>query len=219
MSISIQPLQEQELDIYATITQSAFVNGIGSVVLHGGAAANETTHANLVKSQKKVIQSDDTARFVKAVDVSTGEVMGIAKWQFYTEEQSPEQLDRTLHAPSPGDANYVAANVPILEHILGGRRKFMGTRPYIYLSVLATDPKFHRRGAGGKLVEWGVRQADALGLVAYLESSPEARPLYERWGFEVVKEVEFDMNQFGRPDLKDTVDVNRLMIRQPGAKP
>ena len=58
-----------------------------------------------------------------------------------------------------------------------------------------------------------------MGLEVYLESSPEAKLLYERWGFKVVKEVKFDMNQFGRPDLKNMVDVNTVMIRQPNGKP
>jgi GNAT superfamily N-acetyltransferase len=219
MLISIEPLAEEELDAFATVVQSAFVDGIGSILLHGGAAANPTTHANLAKDQRDYFRNDPSARYIKAVDTSTGDIMAVAKWNFYLREQTPEELDRSLHIPSPGAADYVASKAPILKHLIGGRREFMGSKPYIYLSILATEPKYHRRGAGGKLVEWAVKQADELGLETYLESSPEAKLLYERWGFKVVKEVKFDMNRFGRPDLKDTVDVNRVMIRQTKGKP
>jgi len=219
MSISVEPLAEEELDAFATVAQAAFVDGIGSVLLHGGAAANPTTHANLAKDQGSYFRNDPSTRYVKAVDTSTGDIVAVAKWNFYLREQTPEELDRSLHIPSPRAEDYVASEAPILKHLMGGRRQFMGIKPYIYLSLLATDPKHHRRGAGGKLVEWGVKQGDELGLEMYLESSPEAKLLYERWGFNVVKEVSFDMNQFGRPDLKDTVDVNRVMIRQPKGRP
>ncbi|KAF2671319.1 hypothetical protein BT63DRAFT_423528 [Microthyrium microscopicum] len=219
MAISIELLEETDFDKFASIVQSAFVDGIGSVFLRGGAAANPTTHANLVKIQKNYFLNDSSARYVKAVDSTTGDIIAVAKWNFYLREQTNEELERSLHIPKPGEDGYIAFEAPILQHLMGWRREYMGTKPFIYLSLLATDPKYHRRGAGGKLLEWGTKQADELNIEAYVESTPEAKLLYERWGFVVVKEVTFDMNQFERSDLTDTVDINRILIRKPSGKP
>jgi GNAT superfamily N-acetyltransferase len=166
MLISIEPLAEEELDAFATVAQSAFVDGIGSVLLHGGAAANPTTHANLAKDQGNYFRNDPSTRYIKAVDTSTGDIVAVAKWNFYLREQTPEELDRSLHIPSPGAVDYVASEAPILKHLMGGRRQFMGIKPYIYLSILATDPKYHRRGAGGKLVEWAVKSRSKVAIRA-----------------------------------------------------
>jgi hypothetical protein len=62
------------------------------------------------------------------------------------------------------------------------------------------------------LVQWGVDRADELGIEAYHESSIEARKLYERFGYKAVKAVEFDMADYGRPELG--IDVNALMYRE-----
>jgi GNAT superfamily N-acetyltransferase len=213
-TISVKPLQVEEIDTFAQVTQSAFITGIGSVLLNGGKAANPTTHANLVQVEEKSFRTDTSTRYIKAVDTVTGDTIAVAKWNFFLKEQTPEQLDRTLHIPQPGEEGHVASESPILQHLMGSRREVMGTRPFIYLHMLATHPKHHRRGAGGKLVEWGVLQADDLKLPMYLEASPEARPVYERWGFEMVKEVVFDMDQFDRTDLKGKADLNTVMMRQ-----
>jgi hypothetical protein len=43
----------------------------------------------------------------------------------------------------------------------------------------------------GLLVNWGCERADEMDVEAYLEATPMGRPLYERYGFVAVKEVEF----------------------------
>ena len=35
------------------------------------------------------------------------------------------------------------------------------------------------------LLKWGAEEADRLGLDSYLESSPEGKSLYEKYGFQV----------------------------------
>jgi hypothetical protein len=48
------------------------------------------------------------------------------------------------------------------------------------------------------LTEWGIQQADEAGLETYLEASEMGRPLYERYGFEVVRDMPFDMGKYGK---------------------
>jgi hypothetical protein len=81
--------------------------------------------------------------------------------------------------------------------------------------VLVTDPEEQRRGAGAMLLKWGLDQADRAQLPAYLESSEVGRPLYARWGFEVIKPVAFDLTKYGG----EGSDFNTIMIRQPQKTP
>ena len=47
------------------------------------------------------------------------------------------------------------------------------------------------------LIRWGTDMADSLGIHAYLESSPMARELYAKHGFEDIDEMVFDMSAWG----------------------
>jgi GNAT superfamily N-acetyltransferase len=49
--------------------------------------------------------------------------------------------------------------------------------------MLATDPAYQGKGAGSLMMKWGLNQADEKGWEAYLEASPDAVPLYEKFGF------------------------------------
>ena len=54
------------------------------------------------------------------------------------------------------------------------------------LDLLQTDPKYQGRGAGSMLIQWGLDIADARHIPAYLESSPVAHGLYQKFGFKDV---------------------------------
>ena len=56
------------------------------------------------------------------------------------------------------------------------------------LEILGTAPEHQGKGAAGKLIRWGVEQADANGVEAYVEASPTGRPVYEHFGFKAVEE-------------------------------
>ncbi|KXJ89995.1 acyl-CoA N-acyltransferase [Microdochium bolleyi] len=66
-------------------------------------------------------------------------------------------------------------------------RRLMGSRRrHWYLEMLATDPAHQGRGAGSLLLRHGCERADGDGVEAYLEASPEAVRMYERFGFREV---------------------------------
>lgn len=63
--------------------------------------------------------------------------------------------------------------------------------PHWYLWALGVDPRLQGKGLGGHIVRHTLRQIDAAGSFAYLESSdPNNVPFYERLGFEVVAVIE-----------------------------
>lgn len=54
---------------------------------------------------------------------------------------------------------------------------------YSVLEILATTPKAQRRGVGTRLLEDGLREADAAGVQAVLVSSEMGESLYRKHGF------------------------------------
>lgn len=50
------------------------------------------------------------------------------------------------------------------------------------------DPKQQGRKAGVALIKWGIDLGDQLGLPVYFEASPTTYKLYEKMGFESLKE-------------------------------
>ncbi|CUS14896.1 unnamed protein product [Tuber aestivum] len=55
-----------------------------------------------------------------------------------------------------------------------------------HLHILGVDPSWHRRGIGGLLVSWGMKNGAKEGAICSLESSPAGRALYEKLGFKAV---------------------------------
>ncbi len=64
--------------------------------------------------------------------------------------------------------------------------------PYWDLPLLAVDPAHQGQGLGAALMERSLRRIDEDAAVAYLVSSnPRNIPLYERFGFDVIGEIQF----------------------------
>ena len=67
------------------------------------------------------------------------------------------------------------------------------SRPHWYLSAIGTDPSARRRGAASALLASRLAECDAEGAEAYLESSNSRNlPLYERHGFEILRQITVD---------------------------
>jgi GNAT superfamily N-acetyltransferase len=91
----------------------------------------------------------------------------------------------------------------VLYESLGGRaatvleafERFAEARPtesHYYLTLLGTDPAHRGRGLGQRLLSANLERVDAAGAPAYLEASDELVPLYERFGFRVLKRFALD---------------------------
>ena len=57
---------------------------------------------------------------------------------------------------------------------------------HIWLTMLGVDPRFHRRGVGKRLLQWGMSRADEEAVQMGLIASPAGRKLYESVGFQDV---------------------------------
>lgn len=78
------------------------------------------------------------------------------------------------------------------------------------LHMLHADPEFQGRGAGSKLIEWGTKKSDELGLPTFLEASTQGHGLYKKHGFKDVEILKVDFTPFG-----GQLHEQPLMIREP----
>jgi GNAT superfamily N-acetyltransferase len=67
------------------------------------------------------------------------------------------------------------------------------------LGTLVTSPDHQRRGAGTKLIQWGIARARALNLPIYLSASPSGLPLYTKLGFKTCGSLGIDGSFFTPP--------------------
>lgn len=65
----------------------------------------------------------------------------------------------------------------------------MRGRRHWYLEFVATRPEEQGKGAAGMLLKWGLKKADEEGTEAYLEASPDGKPIYEHYGFQEVERL------------------------------
>lgn len=142
-------------------------------------------------------------------DLAHGEV-------FTNDARSGAALWLPPGSPSPGMLQQLKLGLQLWQAIGTGRLlitanalgKFEAARPrqpHWYLTILGTDPLVQGQGVGGALIEPILRRSDQDGTPAYLQSSnPENVSYYQRFGFEVTGEVDYE----GGPTIP-------LMLRQP----
>jgi GNAT superfamily N-acetyltransferase len=104
-------------------------------------------------------------------------------------EMSPAEAER-LPALIEEECGPVSA--PRVKDLMAAfERTHPSEPPHFYLSLLGTDPNHAGHGLGIGLLAANLREIDAAGAPAYLESSnPVNLPRYERLGFRPLGEVE-----------------------------
>jgi predicted N-acetyltransferase YhbS len=79
---------------------------------------------------------------------------------------------------------------------------FASVPEYLELATLGVNPKYHRRGIGGKLVQWGIDAAKEEHIPVVLEGSVTGTKLYSKIGFHIT----------GRNEVIDGVDVVAMRL-------
>ncbi|KAK5110049.1 hypothetical protein LTR62_006293 [Meristemomyces frigidus] len=129
--------------------------------------------------------SDPHTTYMKAVDSSTGTIMGMAKWNVYANNTLPDMGAVEYRQNFWADDEELAYATSMTELFVKERNaaiKQSGGN-LVSLDILTIDPAFQRRGVGAALVQWGTEKADELGVEAVVESSVPGKGLYEKNGF------------------------------------
>lgn len=86
------------------------------------------------------------------------------------------------------------------------------------LETLVINPDSQGKGAGTRLLSWGVEQAERNGVLMCVESTPAGLSLYKRFGFQVEDVLRADM-QRGWDGPYDEEAAKRIwMIRESGSQ-
>jgi len=90
-----------------------------------------------------------------------------------------------------------------MQAIFEQMEKFHPSQPHWYLPMIGVDPVCRGIGIGSALMTEALKAVDRDGLIAYLESSnPKNVPLYQRYGFEVIAEIQSGSSPILRPMLR-----------------
>ncbi|KAJ4350055.1 uncharacterized protein N0V89_008676 [Didymosphaeria variabile] len=66
----------------------------------------------------------------------------------------------------------------------------------MYISGLIISPEHQSHGVGSALIKYGNAIADRLGVFTWVHSSDQAWKAYAKFGYEVVKELEIDLDEY-----------------------
>ncbi|KAI1412607.1 acyl-CoA N-acyltransferase [Hypoxylon sp. FL1857] len=192
MPLELQPATEADARRSADIEAAAYApDPFNKILFPGPFPLNVLDgRASLLVAELK---ADPTTRWLKVVDTDlpdAEQMIAFAKFHIY-----PEKPQLTPRAFGSG------CNAEACEMVFGGlmkqRVRIMEDRPYVYLSLLHTDPKRQGRGAGGMLVRRIIEEAQKLGLVVYLSASPAGHELYKKCGFRDVETLSINMSKWG----------------------
>jgi ribosomal protein S18 acetylase RimI-like enzyme len=120
---------------------------------------------------------------LKCVDTETGQIVGMALWDIYI---TPSDWKRGEISWLQGKERERAE--AFVNPLWDARENLWLNERYLYCHVMAVHPDFQRKGVGELLFRFGMSTAQQTKLPIYIESSKEARRLYEKMGCKRLKE-------------------------------
>lgn len=128
-------------------------------------------------------QNSLTQHTLKCVDSETGKIVGMALWDVYI---TPSDWKK-------GEIGWLEGNErkradALIDPLWSAREKLWSNERYLYCHVVAVHPDSQRKGVGELLVDYGKSIASQANLPIYVESSHAAIRLYEKSGFQWLKE-------------------------------
>ncbi|KAJ9617180.1 hypothetical protein H2200_000901 [Cladophialophora chaetospira] len=165
-----------------------------------------TAHRNAwsVEQQRWQFHNDPTAKFMKVEDTSTGEIVSLARWHRYSDGYPQEDgyTEVDVFAPPGTTPKFpTGINGPLHAGFLteACRRRADYVKPGVcwILTTLITREKWRRQGAGGLLLQWGLKKAAEEGAPAYIEALPTAIQTYNRHGFKHFQDTKVDCTPWG----------------------
>lgn len=213
MSYEVQPLQASELDDLLRVWWAAFEpeDADQALPMIYPRGLQPDLAARLRARVVNATKNDIPAFCSCAKDVRTGEVVGVA-WRSGLIEPAPgaaadeATLERELqaalaakNAPPVVEGMNVALGDAFYTALFRAEKETVSFRglPHVTLQLLAVLPGHSRRGIGGMLVRHFLERVDELGVYAYLTASGHGKGLYERHGFRVTGDLDFDGRKHG----------------------
>ncbi|VBB87334.1 Putative protein of unknown function [Podospora comata] len=131
-------------------------------------------------------QSDSQYTY-KCVDTDNGNIVGMGLIDVILRRRSVEERAFQGVPWLQGEAKERAEKV--LKPLHDMREQLFGDQQYIYAHVIGVLPEHQGKQAGAALAGWGLSFVDYTNLPMYFEASPSSVGLYEKLGYERLKET------------------------------
>lgn len=207
MTFEIKPLLEADTLSLVQVHYQAFNKAAGSLFFN--AQPSEQSYELMARQRVRVIAKPNIKAY-KAIDPS-GNMVGAAIFRLDPEGISQEKLDN----PEPNFTEWAPEQNADLWKAFGGvmQKRYaehVGTQPAVEIMILLVDPLWQGKGVGGALLDIGIKEADRIGCLTYVDASDEGLRVYEKAGFKEVGRVGFNVRKFGH---EGKFPVDTVMIR------
>lgn len=205
-NIEIVPLQDHEapsyIHTYCLAFQPPEADIIMPMVFHPTPLTDPAIQACYLSTFEC---PSPTNKLFFAKDPSTNTVLGISRWQLFSPDASISPDVHTQLAKAHANAPVSeAAAIPGMNLALANayfetafKAKHAVPRPFVELKMLAVHPEHQGKGVGAALVRDGLRWVDEMQVPALVIAAVQGRPLYERCGFDEVRDFPLDAREFG----------------------
>ncbi|PVI03996.1 hypothetical protein DM02DRAFT_519624 [Periconia macrospinosa] len=220
VSLSIQPLQYKDITVCAQITAKAFSTDRHTIVKQLGSKPFDMYEVS--RDGFLATLHRDTYVYVKAVDEESGEILGHAGWGFrgvdvskiprqgpsdkapMPEQHAEQEKDKKRNEEKNNDESEPVKENGIdrLHALEGADMQHMmselmppGTSCMFVIGLIVA-PSHQSRGVGSALIKYGADMADRLGIFTWVHSSDQAWKAYAKFGYQVVKELDLDLDEY-----------------------
>lgn len=207
MELDVKPLQPREVDEFTAIHWEAFSPPEANMTLP---MIYPLGYQDDLKQRlrNRVLNAMDNreATLCQCVkDPSSGKLIGVSWWSRVGDGiQGEETVDQRYRA---GKANRRAGvdvegmnqamEDAFFKAAFDTETEIMGSEAYMTLKLLAVRPGYAGKGIGTSLLRRGLQKVDELGLPAFIHSGTHAKPLYERHGFEALRDMPANALDYG----------------------
>ena len=207
LRLTLEPLKREELDDFIKVSWAAF-EPLEANMIYPMLYPNGLQPDVMERMRYRLLGQTNGnlgAYCYSAKDSTTGEIAGISWWSLNEEPpKTNEEIDalfekawRTRSGGPAVEGMNRALDQAFFTAAFHTEMEVMAGRPYMSLMMLATSPRYQRGGAGSLLLKDGLDRADKLGLPVCLCSGICGKPLYERFGFQVVRDLPLNCLDYG----------------------
>ncbi|KAF4636564.1 hypothetical protein G7Y89_g1521 [Cudoniella acicularis] len=222
---SIADATSADVPVLASIFQDAFSTDTHTQLKSIGKSPNYQADS-MAGGLSFWLQQPAKCSLIKAVDDSTGEILGWTCWGRRGTDASTASKPASPEVEVPTDIE--ADSLKRLEILTNAdMRRFMdkimppGTA-CMYIIASSVHPKHQGRGIGSALINYGTSEADSKGVFCWVHSSEAGRWAFGKAGFEEIERLEVDLGEYAR-QLPNALSkerewgkyVFRYMVRQP----
>jgi len=157
-NIEIQPLLPEDTIMLVKVHYRTFKHSIVPFLFN--AEPSEESYRFLASERTRILGQPHTKAF-KAIDITTGELVGAVYYKVMAEGAKQSDLDNGI----PVFDSFVQEQIPEAWRALSIRlgqcyARHVGTKPCVEVWLMIVDPAHQGKGIGKMLLEWGCQEAD-----------------------------------------------------------